>query len=250
MDRSSIVGALMLFAVSNVSAQILQLPSFEVASIKPNVTGSPRFGHTLAPRTFTGTNVSTRALIRYAYGIQDFQLVGGPDWAERERYDVVAKSDHEPDGDEMRQMMQALLAERFHLVVHKDQRELPIYALVVARADRQIGPGLTPIEKECTTDCGASVRETRQAATLVGRGISMDALAARLSDSVNRVVVDRTEMRGSYDVQLSWTPDQSSSTTGASIFTAVQEQLGLRLESARGPVDVLVIDGIEHPTAD
>jgi uncharacterized protein (TIGR03435 family) len=226
------------------------IPTFEVASIKPNITGDARSGYNTGQRGFVGTNVTARSLIRYAYHVQDFQLVDTPDWVRNERYDVIAKSDHEPQDDEMRLMMRALLAERFQLTAHHDKRELSIYALVMLRADHRLGPNITKSEKDCTADCGTSVNESRQAATLIGRGISMDALAVRLSDSANRVVVDRTGLSANYDVNLSWTPEQSATTTGASLFTALQEQLGLKLESTRGPVEVLVIDHIERPTPD
>ena len=242
--------AVLSFIVAITSDPYAQQSTFEVASVKLNTSGDSRSGYYTGTGRFTGTNVTLRSLIQYAFHVQDWQLVNAPDWAGRERYDVVAKTEGDVEDDVRRVMMQSLLAERFQIAVHRDTRELPIYALVLARNDQKPGPGLTKVETDCGADCGTSVNESSRAATLTARGATIQALATRLSDSVNRVVVDRTNLSGGFDITLNWTPDQSASTSGPSLFTAIQEQLGLKLESTRGPVDVVVVDRVERPTPD
>jgi uncharacterized protein (TIGR03435 family) len=179
-------------------------------------------------------------------------------------------------------MLQSLLAERFKLATHKDTRELPIYSLEVARSDGRLGPQLRP----ATVDCEAMIAAARarggpppappapgerpicgiriNPGRLSGGGFPLSQFAATLSQFVQRIVVDRTGLSGNFDVDLTWTPDQlpqggpppgapplpPADPNGPSIYTAVQEQLGLKLESAKGPVDVLVIDRAESPTPD
>jgi uncharacterized protein (TIGR03435 family) len=280
------IGTLTLRAQTPAAA-----PKFEVASVKINKSGetSVRIGMQPGGR-FTATNVSLRALIRFAYQLQDFQIVGGPDWVASDRmasdrYDIVAKAENDvPPGPPgtvgpMQLMTRSLLEERFKLAVHQESRELPIYALVVARSDGKLGAKLSP----STVDCQAMMKEAlgrggppapppqvngrpvcgmrSGAGQMVGGGFPLSQLAASLSGMVQRVVIDRTGLKGNYDLELTYTPDQMPQGTpppgapapaidpgGPSIFTALQEQLGLKLESQRGPVDVLVIDRAERPT--
>ena len=253
-------------------------PSFEVASVKPNNSGASNSSTQTRPGgRFTAANVPLRILLREAYRLQDFQLVDAPDWTRTERFDIAAKADGDPEYAEMRLMIQTLLADRFRLVVHNETRELPIYALVVARTDGKLGPQLFKSEIDCTDParnkqpapsaapvasspgvsqmrevepCGTNVNTSNNSATLRAGSVPMSSLAATLSTFANRVVVDRTGLAGGFDVILTWTPNQTADTSGASLFTALQEQLGLRLESARGPVEVVVVDRVERPTPD
>jgi uncharacterized protein (TIGR03435 family) len=266
-------------------------PSFEVASVKPNKSGDNRIMLQMSPGgRWTASNVPLRQIIVIAYGIQSFQLVGGPDWVGSERFDIVAKAEGDlppsalggPPGP-LQLMMQSLLAERFKLVVHNDTKELPIYALVMARADKRPGTQLQASQTDCAALGAGRGRGAPPAgpATLqpgerpkcglmfgIGRiaagGMPIRQLATTLSQRVNRVVVDRTGLEGSYDFDLTFTPDQMPQgppppgappippidPNGPSIFTALTEQLGLKLESQRGPVDTLVIDRVERPTPD
>jgi uncharacterized protein (TIGR03435 family) len=270
-----------------------ELPSFEVASVKVNKTGDGRMMVMNQPGGgLTVTNLPLAALIRFAYQLQDFQLIGAPDWITNEHFDIVAKAAVDrpatpsagPLGLTTRLMLQSLLAERFKLAAHPDTRPLPIYALVLARSDGKLGPQLRP----STTDCDAVMAAGRGRggppappappapgerpvcgmfmgpSTLKSGGTPISQMIMPLSQMVRRVVVDRTGLNGKFDVDLTWTPDQMPSgppppgappspaidPNGPSIFTALQEQLGLKLESQTGPVDVLVIDHVEHPTPD
>jgi uncharacterized protein (TIGR03435 family) len=288
---------LALVPIAIVLAQPPQ-PQFEVASIKPNKSGDGRVMIGVQPGgRFTATNVPLKFLIRQAYQLQDFQIVGGPDWITSDRFDVIAKSEADDLGDPFRAekqgqpsrgqlMIRALLAERFKLQVHNEDREMPIFGLVLARSDGKLGPQL----QKSTTDCDAMMARGRGRGAMpppgpppapgqpgdrmqcgirvapgnlsVG-GSTLAQVASSLGMFVGRVVVDKTGLTGPYDFTLTWTPDQMANRppggpdplingvpidpNGPSIYTAVQEQLGLKLESQRGPVGVLVIDRAEHP---
>jgi uncharacterized protein (TIGR03435 family) len=265
-------------------------PAFEVASVKPNKSGDGfttlRFA---AGGRITVTNISLRELLKLAYDIKDFQLAGGPSWITSDRFDVEAKAESEAPPQQLWPMVRTLAADRFKLVVHTETRELPIYALIMARKDGRLGPQLRQSEVDCAAlraardrasaappglppplqqgmrpVCGSNGSPGRRA----GGAVTMEELASNLSSGANRVVVDQTGLTGRFDYQLEWTPDQlppplppsarpdapppppPSPADGPSIFTAVQEQLGLKLESQKGPVDVLVIDSVEKPSPD
>jgi uncharacterized protein (TIGR03435 family) len=275
------------------------LPQFEVASIKPNKSGDGRVMISMQPGgRFTATNVPLKFLIRNAYQLQDFQIVGGPDWISSERFDVVAKAEASDQGDPFRGakpgepsrgqlMLRALLAERFKLEAHNENREMPIFALVTARSDGKLGPELQKSSTDCEAArsdgpgrgrgavpppgppqpgerpvCGIRIAPGNMS---VG-GSTLAQFASSIGSFVGRIVVDRTGLTGMYDFNLTWTPDQVGSRppgapdplvngvpidpNGPSIFTAVQEQLGLKLDSQKGPVAVLVIDRVEHPVED
>ena len=254
-------------------------PKFEVATIKANKSGSNnvRFGFQPGGR-FTGVNVSLQTLVRNAYRVQSFEIVGGPPWFATERFDIAAKAAENVPLAQMLLMVQAMLAERFSLTLHRESRELPIYALTLARTDGRLGPQL----KASNTDCEALLRTIAagssggtapapqpapanarptcgirtSGATLTAGGATLAQLASNLSNAVGRTVVDRTGLQGGYDVDLSFTPDQTMlppdappmNPGGPSLFTALTEQLGLKLESTKGPVEVIVIDSAERPS--
>jgi uncharacterized protein (TIGR03435 family) len=245
-------------------------PIFEAASVRQNTSpeGFVQLGIQPDGR-FTASNVPLRMLIRNAYQLQDAQLIGGPDWISSHRFDVVAKAEGSvpwnfpgpgaPAGP-LQIMLQALLAERFHLKVHKETRELPIYAMRLARSDGRLGPQLRPV----VVDCAAAMAGARGRGTpsqppapgerprcgtllvpgrIAGGGLLMSQFVISLSQSVQRIVVDRSGLSGYYDIDLTWTPDQT-------IFAALREQVGLKLDSTTSPVDVLVIDHVEPPITD
>jgi uncharacterized protein (TIGR03435 family) len=186
-------------------------------------------------------------IILNAYRLQRYQLAGGPDWINTTRFDIVAK---EPDGVPGNpRMMQALLADRFKLRLHSETRQIPVFALVVLRTDRRLGPQL----QETGPDSPRSGNAVR--GRIRFRAYSSADLANNLTNWAGRQVVDRTGLTGRrYDGELSWTPDDApagvADPNAPSLVTAVEEQLGLKLQPTTGPVDVLVIDSVERPTPD
>jgi uncharacterized protein (TIGR03435 family) len=236
---------------------------------------------------FTATNVTLRQLIQTAYQLQDFQIAGGPSWLGRDRFDIVAKADAAGAGDPFQAakgggpsrgqlMLRALLAERFALETHTEVKEQPIYALVLARADGTPGPQLQRSSGDCASpaanhdDRGGAAPQPGSAAcamrtfpgTIMAGGATLTELANGLSTLVGHVVLDRTGLAGTFAFTLRWTPDQIPQgfdkkaralglppvdTEGPALFTAVREQLGLKLDSQKGPVDTLVVNRAERP---
>jgi uncharacterized protein (TIGR03435 family) len=256
--------------------------TFDVASVKPNTSGpnGPVASGTQPGGRLTMINVPLRMVIRTAYQVQDYQLVDAPDWIAAERFDINAKAAQDippptaADAGPLRAMIQALLAERFKLAVHLDTRQLPVFALEQARRDGQLGPQL----HRSTIDCVA-VAEARQSGAapppapgerprcgvragngqLIAGGFALSQFVTILAPMVQRTVLDRTGLTGNYDIDLRWNPQLTldaapgaapPDTDSPSLFTALQEQLGLRLVATRGPVSVLVIDHVERPTPD
>jgi uncharacterized protein (TIGR03435 family) len=230
------------------------------------------------PDGFAGTNVTLKMLIQQAYGVQDFQITGGPSWLNTEKYDIEAKADKSAtDGfdslskDQRKvaqdRMLQALWADRFKLTLHHGTKELPAYKLVVA----ENGPKLQeakPGETYANGIKGPDGRPAGPGMVVMGRGIvTAQALPAAeiarlLSDQLGLTVVDKTELKSKYDFTLLWTPvdgqlpgfkEQASSqsaSSAASLFTLIQEQLGLKLEQTNSPVEILVVDHAEKPSED
>lgn len=244
-------------------------PAFEVASVKPNTDGGGTTTMGIAPGgRFVARNVALRELIGYAHGnsepfipLPNNRVMGGPGWVDSERFDIEAVSSGaaRPGALQVMQMLRSLLTERFRLAARKEQRELPVYLLTVARADRTLGPKLhrstggcsVPAEKRATaSSCGMQ----RRRGYIEAHGTTIDEfLLHGLMPNLDRVVIDKTGLTGDFDWTLEWGGEQGSNDAvplGPSIFTAVQEQLGLKLEPARGPVEVLVIDSVDRPTPD
>lgn len=221
-------------------------PAFEVASIKRNTTGSLNANASrVAGDRYRAENVSLISLLRVAYGVQEFQIAGHPSWADDDRFDIDAKMEAGANSRDWPLMLQRLLGDRFKLGVHRESREGPIYTLVVGSS----GPRLTSAEpSKRANDFSASPTQ------IVGTGVSMAEFAMRLSRSIGATVVDRTGLPGAFDLTLTWPADDRFVGRGASasptIFTAIQEQLGLRLQPGRGPVEMLVVDRAERPVPD
>jgi uncharacterized protein (TIGR03435 family) len=251
--------------------------AFEVASIKP--TSVPDFGlrRPPSPDRFVRQSITLSQLLAYVYDVQAFQIEGGDAWTRTSRFDVEAKAAERPSADQMRTMVKRLLAERFRLRLHTETRELPRYTLLTARADGRLGDGLRPSNFDCAAitsapdykqpsgllaggevpPCILMLRLNGSGTpTITMRGTSISRLARVLQDRAGRVIIDKTGLGGAYDVEFETElPSLSGSPTtlpreSLSLFTVLEEQLGLKLESERGPVDVLVIDHVEHPTPD
>ena len=228
--------------------------SFDVASVHQNKSGTTQTNINYTPGGVTFTNLPLRAIIQFAYGInQAAHLAGVPDWANSERFDIVAHG-AVTSLEVRRLMLQTLLADRFKLAAHTERRSLPIYTLVLARSDGKLGPTLKPSTADCAAQrCG--VRPGGPGDVNL-TGVQIGAFAAMLSITQGRSVVDGTDLTGMYDIHLAFAPDTTvgpgAAATAApddrpSIFTALQEQLGLQLQPGHRPEDVLVIDRVSRP---
>jgi uncharacterized protein (TIGR03435 family) len=262
--------------------QTLSQPQFEVASIKPAAPGEHGMFIRMAPGgRLNITNMPLQEMIVVAWRIQPYQIAGAPAWLESARFDISAKPEEGAKQSDVPLMVQALLADRCQLAFHRETKELPIYALVVANKDGKLGPklieskegGCKPFDptkppppppepgKRPTLGCGGMMMGP---GGLNAAGIPVANLIPMLSRFLGRTVVDKTGLNGKYDVSLEWTPDDAQAAqfapdgprppqpppdgAGPSIFTALQEQLGLKLESQKGPVEMFVIDRVEHPS--
>ena len=233
--------------------QTPETPAFEVASIKPT-TAEPGSTSAITSETgkITGRNVTLKRCIRGAYNIPEAQIFGGPKWIDDERYDIDAKAAG-PVGDHaMMAMLQQLLAERFHLVIHRETRPLPGYALVVGKK------GLTakPSEPGAPSTSYATSDATRR--SIKATACSMGRLALKLSEVLHAPVSDATAVEGRFDFQLEFTRDDlqakpaaagDTAAQGPSVFAALEEQFGLKLEARKVPTEVIVIDRAEKATA-
>jgi uncharacterized protein (TIGR03435 family) len=242
--------------------------TFEVASIKPNKSGDPRSRTDAAPNgRVMATNVPLNDLVRTAFELQPQEMVIGdraPAWITTDRWDVEAKAAGEPSPQQMRAMLRNLLIDRFKLVARREVRNMPAYAIVLARSDRQLGPQL----RKSALDCEAQVAASRVPGTTPGSvqqcggrsgrgtittsGVPLSSFAKSLSPAAGRYVFDATGLTDRFDLDLKWTPDPepgaAAPSDGVSLFTAIQEQLGLRLEPRQAPVEVFVIESAERPT--
>jgi uncharacterized protein (TIGR03435 family) len=279
-----IVWGLIVSAASSAApmagqAPVTSEPAFEVVSIKRNLSPNPVGSGLSAPQPggrYIAMGVTARRLIGDAYDAE--QIIGGPSWLDVDRFDVNARADGNPAPAEIRRLIGPMLADRFALAFHLEAREMPVYALTVARSDRALGSHL----RQSDPTCAAEARRYFPGATgfpppcgdfrmgaraLTARGMTMAGLGGLLRGRVGRPVLDRTELEGAFDLELEWTtdgglvpflpgpPDTGGASDvvavdGISLFTALQDQLGLRLDATRGPVEVLVIDRIEPPTPD
>jgi len=246
---------------------------FEAASIKPSAPqemGKIRVGISMLPGgRVSMSGVTVKLLMQQAYGIRDFQIVGGPAWVGTERYDITAKPEDAANQEQVKLMVQALLADRFKLQFHRETKELPTYALVVGKGGPKIKPFVQADGDSTPADSNGSGRGRGGMMRMMGRGhfeangVPVSALANQLAQALGRTVIDKTELKGNYDFKLDWTPDENqqgmmkppggeapppSSGDGVSIFAAVQEQLGLKLEGSKGPVEILIVDRVEKAT--
>jgi uncharacterized protein (TIGR03435 family) len=257
--------------VARAQSPELEGPAFEAATVRPNTSGETRRQIEVLPGgRFNAINMTLWQIISIAYPVDgkfrdEITLTGGPGWINSDRFDIVAKAEGSPQLDtnkpgstvtdvdrdaveRIRLMLRRFLAERFTLRFHHETRQLPIYELVRGKSGEALGPNLHKAAPDCGRDCG-SIRRIGPD-NVVGTSVSMGSVAHTMSDWVQRTVVDNTGIAGPMDFTLTWSTDSAPDSTAPSIFTAVEEQLGLKLVSARGPVDVLVIDSAERPTPD
>jgi len=237
-------------------AQEKAAPSFEAADVKVNKSGETRIAVDFqGGGRFIAHNVPMKILVALAYHVRPDVLKGGPGWLESDRFDIVAKASQTTPSDELRRMLQTLLVERFKLAVHTEQRIMPAYGLVTAKS----GPKLQASENAMLSEqrCGPAVGEPGEK-HVVCRHVTMALLADILQEIAPRdldvPVVDQTGIEGAFDLKLDWTPAArlagdtapTDPLPGPTLFEAVEAQLGLRLESRRLPLPVIVIDGVQR----
>jgi uncharacterized protein (TIGR03435 family) len=248
-----------LFVLAGAAATAQK--SFDVASIKPNAANDNRSMMRIQPGgRYTATGVTAKMLLAQSLGVRDFQILNAPGWTGSDRWDISAVSEGLPERvppETLRPMLLQLLKDRFQLKMHDETRELPVYNLVVAKGGQKLKPN-----EEAEGKRQQMMSSGR--GKLAAQGMSVAALAQMLGQTLGRDVTDKTGLKGNYDFELSWTPEPGQGgamfggppapdaappvdTSGPSIFTALQEQLGLRLEASKGPVKVYVVDSITKP---
>jgi uncharacterized protein (TIGR03435 family) len=290
------VGVLMGARLSaQVVAPAANAPTFDVASVKPNNSGPGRMGGRGGPGRLDMTNMPLRRLIRQAYDIHETQIIGGPDWLDSQGFDVTATFAGDQSPERRRAMMQTLLRDRFKLTFHAEKRDMPIYALITARADKRLGEGLrktpdgaclprgaglpaapstsgpppappSPFDPDAQAPCGSIIFGPGR---LLAHGVPIDMLANSLGNlpaitAFNRIVQNQTGLEGTYDFDFKFANESAgrggpfipppgagaaAATPGDEpvLFTALQEQLGLKLDARRANVEVMVIDSVEKP---
>jgi uncharacterized protein (TIGR03435 family) len=222
---------------------ILHAQTFEVASIRPSKAEDQT--NRLGPGPQGGLraeNVTALQLIAFAYSVRPFQIAGGPGWIRTDRFNVTATPDKPEEqvsreilSSRVRQRVQALLMERFGLVLRSETREMPVYGLVLAKS----GSKLTKSSGENTPNMSTSDREMK------GTTANMKMVAYALAGVLHRPVIDETGLEGTYDFNMEWTPDEGA---GPALFTVIQDRLGLKLESKKAPAPVFVIEKIDKPS--
>jgi uncharacterized protein (TIGR03435 family) len=234
--KSGIVALVLGFAALVTGQQSV----FDVVSVKRSSPNANGMSVSSTVNRFRTTNATVISLILNAYPeFHSFQIVGAPSWAQTEGYDVDARSEFRLTPDAVGEMLQALLYDRFKLQMHSETRDMPLYVLTVAKDGARLQQSN---EGERTSISGGHGRMSFQRTGMAG-------FAANLAYQLDRIVVDKTGLTANYTFTLEWTPDSThdSDSTAPSIFTAIQEQLGLKLESTKGPVEVLVIERLERP---
>jgi len=268
--RPSIFGVGMVLLVCHCAAQ---RPSFEVVSIKVNHSGSLNGG--MGPRgsRLVGTNVNLNTLLLYAYStpggrLLDSQILGEPNWARSERFDIEAKAEGDVrimPGEQTRAMVRSLLEDSFQLKAHRETRDLPVYNLVLSKSGPRLSADQTPPDQRQTSISVATqgdqlsplprgaLRMVNGPTTtvLTGTAISVSSLLALLQSKSDRVLIDKTGLTGLLDVQLTFAPDLMIDATptadsAPSLLMAIQD-IGLKLEPAKAPLEVLVIDSVQRP---
>jgi uncharacterized protein (TIGR03435 family) len=241
---------ILLLVTASLMLLAQEKPAFEVASIRISQRDD---GQDIDSDQglFRAHNVTARRLMALAYTLDMSAIVGGPKWLDSDRYDINAKIPAELAGQRpsrVPEMIESLLAERFQILIHREQRQMPGYALVVDKKGSKLQSSKTPEKGSDTHSNGRHLTATN---------LTMERFAQRLSREVMGVVVDRTGLKGGFDFELDWTPEKVALAAGPdaadaapSIFVALPEQLGLRLESTKVPVSAVIVDRAEKPTTD
>jgi uncharacterized protein (TIGR03435 family) len=266
MRTHFLIAAMVALAVTTGATAPRQGPSqgataaFDVASIKENQFGGPGGVLPLRNGRWDAHNFPLLGLIAEAWDLPMNRVFGAPDWTRETHYDISAVAPEGATEQQVWPMVQSLLRERFKARAHIEKRDMSVYYLVKARADGRLGPDMKPSSINCdapnwqeTARANPGVRGCEfsfRPGAVSGGGTNMAVITNMVNNAAGRPVFDKTGLTGGYDFDLKWTPGfaLNPSGDGVSIFTAVQEQLGLKLESATAPLDVLVVDHLERPT--
>jgi uncharacterized protein (TIGR03435 family) len=237
--------AIHLFPLALAFAQPATTASFDAASIKPSPPDADETSWHSRVGSVNIRNYTLKGLIQLAYHLQEYRVSGGPKWVDSEHFDIIARAASAAKGPELLAMVRTLLTDRFQLAFHKESKLVPGYSLLVAKKGLKIVP--VEAKGQTGTSWGSGGFKATQ--------ITMPALAESLAGILHAPVMDMTEVQGAFNVKLEWTPDSSSSDgadskpdRASSVFTAMQEPLGLRLEAGKTPVDVYVIDRAQRPS--
>ena len=235
-----------------------KLPAYDVIAIKPNKIGSGRVSIHTDDGNFDASNVSLKTMILNAYGLKEAQLTDLPKWDDSTRFDIQAKV-VDPDlkviqsltEDQRRAMLQPILTDRFQLKFHYETKVLPVYELVIVKGGQKFQESKITGDQKAANGMGAgSMRVSNTVMT--STAVPMSTLVNLLSSQMQRIVIDKTGLTGNYDLDLTWSRDDgiapSPDSNAPSIFTALQEQLGLHLQPSKSPVETFVIDHVELPT--
>jgi len=219
--------------------------SFDVVSVKPVSTKiREAMDFRLEPKTLTVTSWSLALLIQRAYGVRRDQILGGPTWIDSEMYDIVAKTEEETGPSQMMLMLRTLLADRFGLRMRRETREGTVYALITGKT----GPRLREA-KEGTRSFVRLGHSVSGAYVIQGQNASVSGLIEKLANVLERPVIDRTGLKGSYDFRLEFAVNSMMPDSGESVFSVVQYELGLKLETQKGPVEAIVVESATKPSA-
>lgn len=232
-----------ILSLAVIAMAVQAAPSFEAASIHRNHGGSLNTQiDTSGAGRLTITNASLKTLIRNAYGVLSFQLADEPAWLDTEMYDIQATTGttEQISPEQLKLLLQSLLAERFALQVHWETRESTVYALLLDKGGPRFHRG------SADSKAGMNTQKGPERATMKGTAQTMALLASNLGNQLGRFAVDKTGLDGTWDFTLAWDLQSTADSTGPSLFTALREQLGLRLEAQKGPVQILVIDRADH----
>jgi uncharacterized protein (TIGR03435 family) len=263
--RAIVTASLVLFACHKALGQAAAAPAFEAASIRPANPGQGIDMNTFPSGRLSATNCTLKQLIEAAYNFKPYLVSGGPTWLDADRFDITAKADEDAGQDkhrviamgrdaplQMMLMLQTLLEERFKVRVHRDTRQDTVYDLVVAKNGPKLQEPKGGSDQRSSVgvgrDCPCDFTKSATAMYMKGQRASMALFAERLAGTLGRPVRDKTLVPGELDFVVHYSADDSQPDTGPSLFTAIQEQLGLRLEATKGPVEVLVIDHAEKPS--
>ena len=262
------LAAVFCLALLALTPGLAQGPVFEAVSIKANRSGEARSSFRGTLSGISVTNQTVIDIVRNVWNVNRLQIVGGPSWVGEDRFDIEAKASGKPGREELVAMMKTMLGERFKLAVHQEMRPIPVYALVLARPDGRFGPTLRqslakcdrtnipppgtpppapppPLDGVDLPSCGTNTGR----GLLRAAGIELEAFTRNMANAAGRIIVDQTGLTGTFDMVLRFNPDANDTSSDLpSLFAAVQEQLGLKLDAQTAPAEVLVIDRVERPS--